>query len=90
MPEYNYKKMTDRLALVVGVLQPLSTLPQIWQIQNSGSVAGVSAMAWFLSATSGLVFLAYGIFHKLRPIVITQILWFILQMIVVIQVMVHG
>lgn len=80
----------DRAALVVGVLQPFTTLPQIWEIYQTGSAANVSLWAWLTSALSGLVFLWYGIAHRLKPIIITQVLWFVLQMIVVAEILLYG
>jgi uncharacterized protein with PQ loop repeat len=90
MVRRDIKQLTERLALVVGVLQPLTTVPQIMLIEKTRDVAGVSVLTWLLSALSGLAFLVYGVVHRLRPVVVTQVLWFVLQMIVVIQVISHG
>ncbi len=86
----NEVERIDRAALVVGVFQPLTALPQIWEIFRTGSADNVSLWAWLASALSGLVFLWYGIAHKLQPIIITQILWFVLQMIVVVEILIYG
>lgn len=82
-------KRIDSWALVTGILQPMTAIPQIWEIYRTGSAANVSLWAWLVSALSGLVFLWYGIAHSLKPIIVTQILWFILQMIVVVEILVY-
>ena len=87
--KHDHKILVERLALAVGVFQPLTTIPQIVQIEQTHNVVGVSLVTWYLSAFSGLIFLAYGFVHKLRPVIVTQIMWFILQMIVVVQILLY-
>ncbi len=89
MPERNYKKITERVALVAGVLQPLMTVPQVWMIYSTGKVSGVSLATWVGYAVFGLAFLVYGFVHKLRPIWMTQILWLILQVAVVVGILIY-
>ena len=86
----NYKKTTEHLALIAGILQPMMTLPQAWKIYTTHSAAGVSLATWVGYAVLGLVFLVYGIVHKLRPIALTQVIWFTLQMIVVVGILKYG
>lgn len=86
----NYKKLTEHLALVVGIIQPLTALPQIMLLADGRDASGVSLWSWLLPDISGLFFLAYGISHKLRPIIVTQALWFILQTIVVVQIILYD
>lgn len=83
-------KRVNRAAMIVGVLQPFTAVPQIWEIIRSGDADNVSLWAWLISALSGLVFLWYGIAHRLKPIIITQVLWFVLQMIVVVEILIYG
>lgn len=80
----------DYAALCVGVLQPFTAIPQIIEIYQTGDAANVSLWAWLAPGLSGLVFLWYGIVHKLTPIIVTQILWFVFQMIVVAEILIYG
>lgn len=86
----DYKKITERVALIAGVLQPLMTVPQVWKVYSTHSVSGLSIITWAGYCTLGLAFLAYGLAHNLKPVWITQILWFTLQLSVVIGILIYG
>lgn len=72
-------KKIDRLALVVGIIQPLTTLPQIYLTFSSQSAIGVSFFMWFCYNIGSAVFLMYAIRHKLKPLIWTQVCWLIVQ-----------
>lgn len=86
----DYKKITERIALIAGVFQPLMTIPQVWKVYTTHSVAGLSIITWVGYCVLGLAFLAYGLAHHLKPVWITQILWFTLQMSVVVGILIYG
>ncbi len=65
----------DRLTLLVGILGPLTDLPQIVKILSAHSAAGVSALAWGGAAFFDIPFLCYGIVHRDRAITTTYTLW---------------
>lgn len=90
MAKQDYKKISEKMALVAGVLQPMMTIPQVWKIYTAQSAEGVSLITWVGFAVFGLVFLVYGIIHNLKPIWITQIIWFSLQIMVVIGILMYG
>ncbi|MBC7459511.1 hypothetical protein H7200_02230 [Candidatus Saccharibacteria bacterium] len=79
-------RLIDNLALLVGTLQPLMTLPQIFLILQSGDASGQSIVTWIAYDIASVVLLIYGVVHKLKPIVVTQILWLIVQSVVVISI----
>lgn len=87
---FNDKTTTERLALIAGVLQPLMTLPQVIIIFLHHSASDVSLLTWLGYLVLGLPFLFYGITHRLRPVLVTQILYIILQTSVVIGVLIYG
>lgn len=78
-----------RLTLVAAVVQPLTTIPQVYKVYTTHNVAGLSLFTWFGYALVGLVFLAYGIRYRLLPIALTQIIWFGLQMSIVVGILVY-
>lgn len=90
MAENRLPVLTERLALVAGVLQPLMTLPQVLVIFMHHRAADVSLVTWLGYLLLGLPFLAYGITHRLRPIIVTQALYIVLQATVVIGVLLYG
>jgi uncharacterized protein with PQ loop repeat len=78
-----------RLTLVAAVIQPLTTIPQVYKVYSTHNVASLSLFTWLGYALVGLVFLAYGIRYKLKPIAITQIIWFSLQMSIVVGILIY-
>lgn len=68
---------------VAAVLFPLMALPQVYEIYSKHNVAGVSLLSWVAFMALGLIFLAYGILHKIKPFIVTQILWFIIDFLMV-------
>jgi len=79
-----------RLTLVAAVAQPLTTIPQVIKVYTTHNVSGLSLFTWLGYALIGLVFLAYGIRYKLKPIALTQVIWFVLQMSIVVGILVYG
>ncbi|NBU33011.1 hypothetical protein EB118_07665 [bacterium] len=74
----------DRMMMLVGSLTPLATIPQIITIYSAQSVANVSLLTWILYDLSSVLFLSYAILHKLPPLIISSILWIIVDSAVVI------
>lgn len=85
----DHKTQIYRLTLVASVVQPLTTLPQVYKIYTTHDVSGLSLYTWVGYALVGLAFLAYGLAYKLRPIAIAQVLWFSLQMSVVVGILMY-
>lgn len=79
----------DKVVYVAAILQPLMTIPQVVQIYTTHNVSGISLWTWLAYAILGLAFLAYGIKYHLWPIALTQVLWFILQMSVVVGILLY-
>lgn len=73
----------DRLMMVAAIIHPLMTTPQVIQIYTTHDVSGISLLTWFGYMTLGIIFLTYALAHKLRPIIITQVLWFAMDVLVV-------
>jgi len=69
----------DTLALVVGVIQPLATLPQIFLVYSSQDASQVSLFMWTSYNVASVVLLAYGFKYKLTPIIWAQVLWLLVQ-----------
>ena len=81
--------IVDRLMNVVAVIHPLTAVPQVYQIYTTHNVEGVSLWTWLGFMLLGLVFLLYGLLHKIKPFILTQILWFIVDFLVVVGVLIY-
>jgi uncharacterized protein with PQ loop repeat len=97
MPFHLYKHLNkkqqisivDHLMSGAAVVHPLTALPQVYTIYATQNVEGVSLLTWFGFMTLGLVFLAYGIVHKMKPFIVTQILWFAIDLLIVVGVLLY-
>ena len=69
----------DALALVVGIIQPLTTLPQIYLVYTSRDVSQVSLFMWTSYNVASVILLIYGFKYKLLPVIGAQILWLLVQ-----------
>jgi uncharacterized protein with PQ loop repeat len=74
---------------VAAIVHPMMGVPQVYQIYSTQDVAGISLFTWFGFMTLGLVFLLYGIVHRIRPLIVTQILWFIVDSLVVFGILLY-
>lgn len=71
------------------IIHPLTALPQVFVIYSTQNVAGVSLWTWFGFMVLGLIFLLYGIVHRIKPFIMTQVLWFIIDFAIVIGVLIY-
>jgi uncharacterized protein with PQ loop repeat len=75
--------LVDRLMSAAAVVHPLTALPQVYQIYSTHNVSGVSVWTWLGFMLLGAIFLAYGIVHKIKPFIVTQVLWFTIDFLIV-------
>lgn len=80
----------DWLMTIASVIHPLTAIPQVYAIYTTQDVSGVSLWTWLGFSLIGLVFLAYGIVHKLVPFILNQILWFTIDFLVVLGVIIFS
>lgn len=79
----NRVKRINTLMIYAAVIHPATALPQVVEIYATQDASGVSIWTWLGFMLLGLLFLSYGIAHRLRPYITAQILWFIIDFLVV-------
>ncbi|MFH0891040.1 MAG: SemiSWEET family transporter [Candidatus Liptonbacteria bacterium] len=79
----------DRLALAAGTLGPLTALPQLRSIIVNGTSAGVSLWTWLLLFITSLIWTAYGLTHREKLIIISSILWLVLEVAIVFAIIIY-
>jgi uncharacterized protein with PQ loop repeat len=79
----------DKLTFVVGVVGPFTVLPQIYSIYSTRSATGVSLATWLLIFIVTFPWILYGIAHKERSIIVSFILWEVVNLLVVIGVLLY-
>ena len=84
------KKQIDKLIYFVAVLGPLMTLPQVLKIYIYQDAAGVSLLSWATYLFCAICWLLYGIAHKEMPIIVSNIIWIVLEIAIVIGILMYG
>ena len=80
----------DVLAYIVSILSLLFTLDQVRIIWVEHHPSGVSFLSWAFYTVSALVCFIYGVVHKDKVILTTNLLWFAFSLLVVIGVVVYS
>jgi uncharacterized protein with PQ loop repeat len=75
--------MLSSLVLVVAIVEPLTTVPQIYQIWSSRSASGVSRLTWSGDVVAAAIWLIYGCTQKDKPLIMSSALWIIAEGLVV-------
>lgn len=81
--------LIDRAMSLAAVVHPLTATPQVVQIYRTHDVHGVSLLTWLGFMCLGAIFLSYGLLHRIKPFIVTQVLWFIMDFLVVIGVLLY-
>lgn len=83
------KTVVDRAMFVAALAFPMTALPQIYQLYHTHNATGISLSSWVGFICFGFVFLAYGIVHKLKPYIMTQILWLAMDTLMVAGILLY-
>lgn len=73
--------------MFAGVIYPLSMAPQVFEVFR-GNTEGVSVVSWIISMFFSVLFITYGYIHQIRLMFMTNILWLVMQALVVIGLLV--
>lgn len=84
-----YIDFLDRLTFVAGIIGPFTVLPQIYSIFSTHSAQGVSLMTWTLIFVVTFPWILYGIAHKDKSIIVSFILWEVVNLAVVVGVLLY-
>lgn len=84
--EYKQSPVVDGMTTVVAFMGPIMTLPQIYGIWANGDT-GVSAVTWIAYLIGGLVWLLYGLYHKEKIIIYSNLVWIFLDLAIIIGVL---
>jgi len=77
-------RFLDNSLLVIAVIGPLMNIPQIYTILSTQNASGVSVLSWALYTIFCIPWFIYGVAHKVKPIIISNIFWFLTNLTVVI------
>jgi uncharacterized protein with PQ loop repeat len=85
-----WKNFLDKIIYFVGILGPLMTIPQVWNIWVLKNASGVSILSWSTYLFVAIVWVLYGIVHKEKPIIVTYAIWIILDILIILGIILHG
>lgn len=83
-------KFFEKYITVVATVGPLVTIPQIWKIYSTQNAMGVSFITFSLIAVVNISWLIYGLIHKEKPIIITNMLFLIANISICIGSILYG
>ncbi len=72
-----WKRLLDYAVLTVGVLSPVITFVQVWKIWSEQNASSSSLVTWGMYFVASLVWFAYGMAHREKPIILSNILYII-------------
>lgn len=74
----------DKFLVMVAIVAPLMTLPQIVKIFTERNASSISLFTWLMYTIFDLPWIVYGIVHKEKPIIITYTLWALVNSMVIV------
>ncbi len=80
----------DATVYVAGVLGPLATFPQVYQIYSTHYAGGLSFTTWGMYALFDIPFIIYAFAHREPPLIICYLLWFAFNLMVTIGIVLYG
>lgn len=85
-----YVIFLDRLTFIAGIIGPFTVLPQIYSIFATHSATGVSLTTWLLIFIVTFPWVLYGFAHKDKSIIVSFILWEVVNLGVVVGVLLYS
>ncbi len=77
----------DKYIYLVAMVSIVMTLPQIYEIWILQKVAGVSVVSWGTYGTMSILWMVYGLGHKEKVIIYSNMVWIILDFMIVLGVL---
>lgn len=84
-----YIRVLDKVTLIIGVVGPVTVLPQIYSIFSTQSAAGVSAITWFLMFLVTLPWIFYGMAHNDKTLIASFTLWEVVNLTVAVGAIIY-
>jgi len=81
------KRFLDYLMYGVGVIAPIALVPQIIQIYDTKSSAGVSLLTWSLITIFNTLWAIYGAVHKDKHIFFANVFVVLFDLVIVIGIL---
>lgn len=83
-------RFLDKLLMIIAVVSPMMSLPQLYSVFVLHQVAGLSFISWASWALFNLPWIAYGFVHKQKPLVLMYTLWFLINFSTAVGIILYG
>lgn len=80
----------DNFLMMVALIGPVMDFPQLFKIYYLKNAAGVSLITWVLYTIICIPWLAYGLVHKEKPIILAYSLWLVSNLVVVCGILLYS
>lgn len=84
------QKHIDGLMWLVGIASPISGIPQVLIIYMNQSSMNLSFLSWFIWTLMAFVYLLYGIVHRIKPLIFTNVAWLLVYFLVLAGILIYG
>lgn len=84
------QQLIRRSVLAIAIIEPIMTLPQIHEVWIKHHTSGVSISTWSLYALAAVIWLLYGLQLKDKPLIISSMLWIIMDSAVAVGTAVYS
>lgn len=71
-------------------IMPLTNIPQIIQLFQTHVASGLSLQTWVLYLVFGLIPLFYGISNNIKPLILTNIIWTVIDLVMIVGILRFG
>lgn len=82
--------LLDKLLMIVAIVSPLMSLPQVYDLYSSQSAGSLSLLSWSSWALFNVPWIIYGFVHKQKPIILMYILWFLMNLSIVVGIILYS
>lgn len=79
----------DSMMIVIAVLYPLTIIPQAIKLIQIEDASSISLMSFILKALFTLPWLLYGIKHQSKPVIVSNLLWFLGYLVIIAETLVY-
>ncbi|MGI0006886.1 MAG: SemiSWEET family transporter [Nitrosotalea sp.] len=86
----HYVHFLDRITFFAGIVGPFTILPQVYEIFSTKNAKGVSLISWIMMFVVTLPWIFYGMAHKEKSIIISFILWEVVNLLVIVGILMYS
>ena len=86
----NQNKQIDTITTVIGLGMPIVSFAQLYSVMTVSDISSVSLVTWAYFTFQAGIFAVFSIKHRQKPLIITYIPLFVIQLGIVITILVRS